>query len=38
MFEGDFQNSSDILSSAGDMLSLPGLAGRLLRVNIMQTS
>jgi hypothetical protein len=38
MFEDDFQNGSDILSSAGDMLSFPGLAGRLLRVNILQTS
>ena len=38
MFGDDSQNGSDILSLGGDMLSLPGFAGRLLRVNTMQTS
>jgi hypothetical protein len=34
----DAQNGSDILSWAGDMLSFPGIAGRLLRVKTVQIS
>lgn len=34
----DSQNGSDILSWAGDMLSFPGIAGRLLRVKTVQIS
>jgi len=38
MFGHDSQPGSDILSWAGDMLSFPGVTGRPLRVNIVQTS